>query len=351
MNYIRSLELGSLLLPSNIVYAPLAGCSNYPFRKISALYTSGLFFCEMVKMEAITRYDVNTFHMLDYSRDMHPIGAQLCGSKPHLARDAARIVEDLGFDVIDLNCGCPVDKVTKDGSGSGLLKNPKLIGEILSAMIAAVNIPVTVKIRIGWDHNSIIAEEITRIAEQAGAKAIFIHGRTRKQGYKGPADWKYIKQCKEITRSIKVIGNGDAFCGESGYDLFKETGCDGILIARGTLGAPWVIKEIEAHMQGKNYYISKEELIQTFLQHLEYVIAYLPPKKVLTEMRKIGAWYLRKDFRLKEFYQQLQKSQSISDCIQMIVDFLLNKSKKQSKNLIEYPVQNPLNLNHITAKF
>lgn len=322
MNYLRPLQLGSLHIPSNIIYAPLAGCSNYPFRKTSSLYTPGLFFCEMVKIEAITRYDVNTFHMLDYSADMHPIGAQLCGSRPDLARDAARIVEELGFDVIDLNCGCPVDKVTKDGSGSGLLKNPNFIGEILSAMVATVKIPVTVKIRIGWNHGSIVAEDITRIAEQAGAKAIFIHGRTREQGYKGPADWKYIKQSKLAARSIKVIGNGDAFCGVSSYNLFKETNCDGILIARGTLGTPWIIKEIEAYMQGTNYSIAEPEMKRTLLQHLEYIRAYLSPKKALTEVRKIGAWYLRKDPKKKEIYQQLQRSQSIVESIHLIDNFV-----------------------------
>lgn len=311
MNYIRPLELGSLHLPCNIIYAPLAGCSNYPFRKISALYTSGLFFCEMVKMEAITRYDPNTFHMLDYSTDMHPIGAQLCGSKPDLARDSARIIGDLGFDIIDLNCGCPVDKVTKDGSGSGLLKTPKLIGDILSTMVAAVKIPITVKIRIGWNENSIVAEDITRIAEEAGAKAIFIHGRTREQGYKGSASWKYIKQCKAEAGSIKVIGNGDVFCGENAYNLFKETNCDGILIARGTLGAPWVIKEIEAYMKGESYSISPDEIKETFLQHLQYLDSYLPPKKVLTEMRKISSWYLKKNPNLIELYQQLYRSKTL----------------------------------------
>lgn len=322
MNYLRPLQLGSLHIPSNIIYAPLAGCSNYPFRKICSWYTRGLIFCEMAKMEAITRYDINTFHMLDYSEDMHPIGAQVCGSRPDLARDAARIVENLGFDVIDLNCGCPVDKVTKDGSGSGLLKNPNLIGEILSAMVATVKIPVTVKIRIGWDYDSIVAGDITRIAEEAGAKAIFIHGRTREQAYKGPADWKYIKQSKQAARSIKVIGNGDAFCGMSGYNLFKETNCDGILIARGTLGAPWIIKEIEAHMQGTGYSISEQEMKQTLLQHLEYIRSYLSPKKALTEMRKIGAWYLRKDSKKKELYQQLQRSQSILESIDLIHNFV-----------------------------
>lgn len=318
MNYIRPLQLGSLYIPSNVIYAPLAGCSNYPFRKTSSLFTPGLFFCEMVKMEAITRYDVNTFHMLDYSWDMHPIGAQLCGSKPELARDAARILEDLGFDIIDLNCGCPVDKVTKDGSGSGLLKNSKLIGEILSTIVANVKIPVTVKIRIGWDYNSIIVKEITRIAEEAGAKAIFIHGRTREQGYKGPADWKYIKQAKEVATSIKVIGNGDAFCGASSYKLFKETNCDGILVARGTLGAPWIIKEIQAYMQGTNYSLSAQEMKETLLQHLQYITDYMSPERALTEVRKIAVWYLKKDPKKKELYRQLQQSQSIIDSIQII---------------------------------
>lgn len=272
----------------------------------------------MVKMEAIIRYDVNTFHMLDYSSDMHPIGAQLCGSKPELAGDAARILEDLGFDVIDLNCGCPVDKVTKDGSGSGLLKNLNLIGEILSTIVANVKIPVTVKIRVGWDYNSIVVKEITRIAEEAGAKAIFIHGRTREQGYKGPADWKYIKQAKEVANSIKVIGNGDAFCGASSYNLFKETNCDGILIARGTLGAPWIIKEIQAYMQATNYSLSEQEIKETLLQHLQYIKHYMSPERSLTEVRKIAVWYLKKDPKKKELYRKLQQSKSIIDSIEII---------------------------------
>lgn len=321
MNYIRPLQLGSLSIPSNIIYAPLAGCSNYPFRKMSSLFTPGLFFCEMVKMEALTRYDVNTFHILDYSSDMHPIGAQICGSKPELARDAAPILEDLGFDIIDLNCGCPVDKVTKDGSGSGLLKNPKLIGDILSTMVAAVKIPVTLKIRIGWDYNSIIVEEITRIAEEAGAKAIFIHGRTREQAYRSYADWKYIKQAKEVATSIKVIGNGDAFCGASSYNLFKETNCDGILIARGTLGTPWIIKEIEAYMQGTNYSLSEPEMRQTLLQHLQYIMEYMSPERALKEVRKIAVWYLKKDPKKKELYRQLQLCKSITESMQTIQNY------------------------------
>ena len=160
---MKPFQMGKKVLPSNIFYAPLAGCSDFPFRKMSAKYRPGLMYCEMVKMDALIRSDVNTFHLLDYDASMHPIGAQLCGSKPEIAGKAAKIMEELGFDVVDLNCGCPVDKITKDGSGSGMLKNPELIGEMVSNMIAAVKIPVTVKIRAGWDENSINAVEITRI--------------------------------------------------------------------------------------------------------------------------------------------------------------------------------------------
>src|SRR3984893_6443256 len=179
----RPFQLGALQLPSNIFCAPLAGCSDLPFRMMTTKFQPGLVYCEMVKMDALVRHDPHTYRLLDYETSMHPIGAQLCGSKPQLAGKSAKILEDLGFDVVDLNCGCPVDKVTKDGSGSGLLKNPQLIGEIISQMVASVRIPVTVKIRAGWDAQNINAEEITEIAEQAGAVAICIHGRTRSQGY------------------------------------------------------------------------------------------------------------------------------------------------------------------------
>ena len=244
----RSLSFGSLKLPSPILYAPLAGCSDLPYRFMSCKYRPGLVYCEMVKIDALVRHDSHTYRLLDYTADMHPIGAQICGSKPKMASDAARIIESLGFDVIDFNCGCPVDKVTKDGSGSGMLKNPQLIGEVLSNVVAAVKIPVTVKIRAGWDEQSINAAEITKIAESAGAKAITVHGRTRAQGYRGPANWDYIKEAKEAANQILVIGNGDVFDAKSGADLFNHTDCDGILVARGTMGQPWIAENIRRYL-------------------------------------------------------------------------------------------------------
>ena len=145
---------------------------------MSAKFNPGLMYCEMVKMDALVRFDPNTFHILDFSPDMHPIGGQICGSKPEIAGKAAKMIEELGFDVVDLNCGCPVDKVTKEGSGSGMLKSPSLIGDVIANMVAAVKIPVTVKIRAGWDDTLINAPLITQIAEKAGAQAICVHGST-----------------------------------------------------------------------------------------------------------------------------------------------------------------------------
>ena len=174
----KSFRLGAVELPSNVFYAPLAGCSDLPFRAMSCRYRPGIVYCEMVKIDALIRNDPNTYRLLDYEVGMHPIGAQICGSKPDIAAASARIIEDLGFDVLDFNCGCPVDKVTKDGSGSGMLKNPELIGEVLAKVIASVRIPVTVKIRAGWDDRSINAPLITQIAEKAGAKAIAAPGKS-----------------------------------------------------------------------------------------------------------------------------------------------------------------------------
>lgn len=315
-------QLGSLILPNNIFYAPLAGCSDFPFRKMSARYKPGLQYCEMVKMDALVRNDQGTFHMLDYSAEMHPIGGQLCGSNPKIAGNAARIIEELGFDLIDLNCGCPVDKITKDGSGSGLLKNPELIGEIIANMIAAVDIPVTVKIRAGWDENSINAAEITKIAEQAGAKAICIHGRTRQQAYRGAANWDYIKACKEVAKDIKVIGNGDLFDADAAKRIFEHTGCDAVLISRGTMGQPWIVEDIMRLLSGlptieRNF----ESLRQGLFEHFLCTEAYHTPRRVAIDMRRVGCWYFKKSAGTKSFRDQISRADSLEAVRDLILSF------------------------------
>lgn len=327
MNLRRPFKLGKVTLPSNVLYAPLAGCSDYPFRRMSAKYRPGLMYCEMVKMDAIVRHDQGTFHMLDYEQGMHPIGAQLCGSKPEIAGQAARILEDLGFDVIDLNCGCPVDKVTKDGSGSGMLKTPHLIGEVITNIVAAVKVPVTVKIRAGWDEENIVAAEITKIAEKAGASAICIHGRTRKQAYKGPANWDHIKASKEAATTIQVIGNGDVTDGPSAKKMLEYTGCDAVLVARGTLGQPWIVEDIhhtlDGHLPVKR---SLEECRQGLYEHFLHTCDYHSARRVVVDMRRVGCWYLKKAAGTRAFREQISRATSLDVVKDLILNFPLSEA-------------------------
>ncbi|NGX57209.1 MAG: putative tRNA-dihydrouridine synthase, partial [Chlamydiae bacterium] len=320
MNFLKKpFFLGKAKLPNNIFYSPLAGCSDFPFRQMTSRYQPGIIYCEMVKMEALIRNDPNTFRLLDYDKSMHPIGGQLVGSNPKIAGQAAKMIEELGFDSVDLNCGCPVDKVTKDGSGSGLLRTPELIGEILMEMVAAVEIPVTVKIRAGWDESSINAPLVTQIAEQAGAKAITIHGRTRKQGYSGPANWDWIRECVEVADKIKVVGNGDVTSGEAALKMFETTGCDAVLVSRGTMGQPWIVQDIIDFLSGKEVKErTLEEAREALLDHYRLVLDYQRLRKATVDARRIGCWYLKKAPGTKSFRQQISCVESPEQALDLI---------------------------------
>ncbi len=320
MNFIKPLQIGTLKLKNNIAFSPLAGCTDLPYRRVVNLYRPALFFCEMVKMDALTRHDKGTYRILSYTHDMHPIGAQIVGSKPKLAREAAKIIEDLGFDIIDLNCGCPVDKVTKDCGGSGLLKQPNLIGEILSEMLSVVKIPVTCKIRVGWDDQNIVAPQVTRIAEEAGAKAIFVHGRTREQGYKGLANRQLIKACVDARKVMPVFGNGDIFDTESAKDMFVTTGCDGILISRGTLGAPWIASLIEAELSGGNFaHPIDDDFIKDLLEkHFAYSKSFNDDRKTLVDMRKVTTWSYKTRPQIAEFRDRVNEAKTLDQLTALI---------------------------------
>jgi tRNA-dihydrouridine synthase B len=321
----KTLQIGSVTLPNNVIYAPLAGCSDLPYRQMACRWRPGIVYCEMVKMDALIRHDPHTFRLLDYTIDMHPIGAQLCGSKPKYVKNSARIIEDLGFDIIDLNCGCPVDKVTKDGSGSGMLRTPDLIGEVLSEMVAAVKIPVTLKIRAGWDEKSINAAEITQIAEAAGAKAITVHGRTRAQAYKGPANWDYIKESKQVARDILVIGNGDIFDAESALRMVQNTCCDGVLVARGAMGNPWIVEDILRYREGlPAIHRGATSIREALLDHFELIIRYQSERRALLDMRRVGCWYLKKLKGVKALRVQINRASSTKEALQNVHEFPWN---------------------------
>jgi len=315
----KPFRFGNTVFPNNVFFAPLAGCSDLPYRQMARRYRPGIVYCEMVKMDALVRHDPTTYRMLDYTPDMHPIGAQLCGSNPKFARAAAKLVEEAGFDVLDFNCGCPVDKVTKDGSGSGMLKTPELLGEVLREMVAAVNIPVTVKIRIGWDEQNINAVEVTKIAEAAGAKAITIHGRTRAQGYSGPANWEPIRACKQVAKEMHVIGNGDVFDAESAERLLSTTGCDGVLVARGAMGQPWIAEDIVQRLNGlpaieRTVFDVRDAL----LTHCDLILQYQSERQALLDMRRIGAWYLKRLEGVKPLRMLINRSTSTVETLQAI---------------------------------
>ncbi len=316
------ITIGSKTFSSNVFYAPLAGCSDFPFRAMAQKFNPGLVFCEMVKMDALIRNDKNTYRLLDYTQNMHPMGAQLCGSRLDIAADCAEIIEGLGFDLIDLNCGCPVDKVTKDGSGSGLLKKPHLIGEIISKIVSRVSIPVTVKIRAGWDDETIVAPLITRIAEDAGASAIFIHGRTRMQAYKGLANRDHIKESKKCARNIKVFGNGDIFSAEDARHMFEHTDCDGVLVARGTFGQPWIAQDIQRMQESltpleRDYEFCRKNLVE----HYHLTKAYANEKKAIMDMRRVGCWYFKKGEVGKALRGKISKAKTIGE-IELLLEGL-----------------------------
>lgn len=260
---------------------------------------------------------------------MHPLGAQICGSKPAMAAEAAKIIEDLGFDCIDLNCGCPVDKVTKDGSGSGLLRKPELIGEILSKITAAVRIPVSVKIRSGWDEHHINAPAITRIAEEAGATAITVHGRTRKQAYQGRADWSVIRECKEAARQILVFGNGDIFDASSAERIFAETLCDGILLARGMLGRPWIVEDIYRRLSGEPPLCRTGRDVRTnLLSHFQLIMQVQPDRQAVLDMRRVGCWFL-KNCCAKELKMGLNRAQTPQEVFHLLDAFDWDRLSKE----------------------
>jgi len=281
-------------------------------------------FTEMCKMDALVKKESSTFRFLDYDPSMHPIGAQLCGSDPKYAGQAAKMVEDLGFDVVDLNCGCPVDKVTKDGSGSALLKTLDRLYAILLTLTQSVSIPVTVKIRVGWDEKHLIHTQMVELAEAAGVSAITIHGRTREQAYRGLSNRDFIEQACKKAKSIHVIGNGDIFDSGSAKDLL-DRGCSGVLVARGTMGKPWIHQQIVHELEtGTPFLVSTELVRSTLLEHYNEIVSYENPRKALLSLRRVACWYLRDLSGAKPIRDLVNRSQSLEEVRQHLVNFDFN---------------------------
>lgn len=312
-----SWKIGNVRIENPFVLAPMAGVTDMPFRTLCKEQGAGLICMEMISAKAISFHNKNTIALMKIDPCEHPVSMQLFGSEPELMAEVAKSIEDKDFDILDINMGCPVPKVVNNGEGSALLKNPELIVQIIKSVSSAIQKPVTVKVRIGFENAPVDIVEIARRAEDAGAAAIAVHGRTRQQYYSGTADWDIIRQVKEAV-SIPVIGNGDVDSPLKAEALLKQTGCDGVMIGRAVRGNPWIFREMNHYFQTGELLSrpSSEEIREMILRHARAQIALKGEFTGIREMRKHVAWYtagmrhsagLRRASNTIESYEALQE--------------------------------------------
>jgi tRNA-dihydrouridine synthase B len=317
------LSFGDRSTGGNILCAPLAGYTDIPFRELAVRMGADLTYTEMVSAEALVRDNGRTMELLRRAPAEEEYGIQLFTSSPEAAAGALSCIEPFRPLVIDLNCGCPVPKVIKNGAGAALMKNPLLIGEIVSALTAGSEIPVTVKLRTGWDHQHYTYLEAARRAREAGASLVTLHGRTRSQGYGGTADWEAIATLKAAI-DIPVIGNGDIFCAADAERMLTETGCDGVMVARGALGNPFIFREIRALLrEGRSLPPpTPRERIETALAHLERAVEVKRERTAVKEMKKQLCAYTKGISGSAAFRNQLVHCETVGEYRQHFADFL-----------------------------
>ena len=316
--FIHPLKIGNVELNNNIFLAPMAGITDKPFRIMCEEQSKpGLVFTEMISSKAIHYKDEKTQKLTNTENENTKIAIQIFGSEPEIMAEAANELQNRA-DIIDINMGCPAPKVVKNGDGSKLLQNLELVSEIVKKVVKSVNIPVTVKIRKGWNNNNIVAKEAAQIIESAGANAITIHGRTREEYYSGKVDLDIIKEVKESVK-IPVIGNGDIKNVQDAQRMFEYTGVDGIMIGRATLGNPWLIGQIKNGLENKDIYIpNSNEKLEIIKKHIQLEIEEKGEYVGIREMRKHISWYLKnlKDSsQIREKINRLESEQELLDCL------------------------------------
>ena len=316
MNSIQKLQIGNVTLENNLILAPMAGVTDLPFRLLCKEQGAGLLCMEMVSAKAILYKNKNTEELLTIDPRENPVSLQLFGSDPDIMGEIAKQIEERPFDILDINMGCPVPKVVNNGDGSALMKNPLLAGKIIEKVASAIEKPVTVKIRKGFDDEHVNAVEMAHIAQESGAAAVAVHGRTREQYYSGKADWDIIRQVKEAV-SIPVIGNGDILKAEDVIAMKEQTGCDGFMIGRGAQGNPWIFSQILSYFKTGTYPEKPgfQEVTEMLLRHAKMQLAFKGEYTGIRKIRQHAARYtsgyknsskLRGRINEVESYEQLE---------------------------------------------
>lgn len=318
-------KIGNVEPKNNLILAPMAGVTTSAFRKICLKHGAGLVYAEMISDKGLEYNNEKTLKMVEIDNDEHPISMQVFGSSYEtITPSVGKILERSNVDIIDVNMGCPVNKVVKGGSGSALLKTPQKIYDIVKSLKETYNIPITIKIRAGWDHSQINCREVTKLATKAGVDAIAIHGRTRSQMYNGYANLDYIKMVRDST-NVVVIGNGDVKDYESYKKMIDETHVDAVMIGRSSMGNPWIFDEILAKKEQKLFIKpSKEEIIETLLEHANMLLLSKGEHIAMIEMRTHAAWYLKQIPGTKQYRPLIVSIKTMQELVDICNQVLNN---------------------------